>query len=129
MRRLVGPREIANACVFLASPESSGMTGAEMVVDAGTFGNACLVAADCQSLLCRGAGDAAGSCTSDCSNAPCGTGFDCANDDNLGTMVCVPHVAQPSGHGCSAGDGGTPAGAAVRPGRFRPGCLRPGWFR
>ena len=39
MRRLVGPHEIASACVFLASPESSGMTGAEMVVDGGAIAN------------------------------------------------------------------------------------------
>jgi MYXO-CTERM domain-containing protein len=83
--------------------------------NASGFGSACLLAADCQSLLCRGAGDAAGVCTNDCSNAPCPTGFDCIPDYTLDTNVCAPHAAK--SHGCSAGDnggdGGAPAGAAL----------------
>jgi NAD(P)-dependent dehydrogenase (short-subunit alcohol dehydrogenase family) len=39
MRRLVATREIAQACLFLASEESSGMTGAELVVDGGAVAN------------------------------------------------------------------------------------------
>jgi NAD(P)-dependent dehydrogenase (short-subunit alcohol dehydrogenase family) len=39
LRRLITTTEIAHACVFLASDESSGMTGAEMVVDGGAIAN------------------------------------------------------------------------------------------
>jgi NAD(P)-dependent dehydrogenase (short-subunit alcohol dehydrogenase family) len=39
MRRLIATREIAQACLFLASEESSGMTGAELVVDGGAVAN------------------------------------------------------------------------------------------
>jgi NAD(P)-dependent dehydrogenase (short-subunit alcohol dehydrogenase family) len=39
MRRLITTTEIAHACVFLGSDESSGMTGAEMVVDGGAIAN------------------------------------------------------------------------------------------
>jgi NAD(P)-dependent dehydrogenase (short-subunit alcohol dehydrogenase family) len=39
MRRLLATREIAQACLFLASDESSGMTGAEVVVDGGAVAN------------------------------------------------------------------------------------------
>jgi hypothetical protein len=40
LRRLVTPQEVANAALFLASPLSSGITGALLPVDAGlTAGN------------------------------------------------------------------------------------------
>lgn len=40
LRRLVTPQEVANAALFLASPLSSGVTGALRPVDAGlTAGN------------------------------------------------------------------------------------------
>ncbi|MFB2553190.1 SDR family oxidoreductase [Ensifer soli] len=40
LQRLVTPQEVANAALFLASPLSSGITGAELPVDAGlTAGN------------------------------------------------------------------------------------------
>ena len=40
LRRLVSPQEVANAALFLASPLSSGITGASLPVDAGlTAGN------------------------------------------------------------------------------------------
>lgn len=39
IRRLIATREIAQACLFLASEESSGMTGAELVVDGGAVAN------------------------------------------------------------------------------------------
>jgi hypothetical protein len=74
--------------------------------NAGGFGSSCAVNSDCQSLLCRGAGnDMAGSCTSDCTSAPCMSGFDCREDPSLATKVCVPHVA--SGSGCSMNRGAT----------------------
>ena len=42
-----------------------------------------------------------GVCTSDCSTGACLAGFDCKQEDSLGTKVCVKHSVS-SGSGCSA---------------------------
>jgi meso-butanediol dehydrogenase/(S,S)-butanediol dehydrogenase/diacetyl reductase len=39
LQRLVLPEEVAAACVFLGSDESSGITGIDLVVDCGTLAN------------------------------------------------------------------------------------------
>jgi NAD(P)-dependent dehydrogenase (short-subunit alcohol dehydrogenase family) len=39
MRRLVEIPEVAAAVAFLASPEASGITGIDVVVDCGTLAN------------------------------------------------------------------------------------------
>ena len=39
MRRLVSPEEVAHAVCFLASSQASGITGTDIVVDAGTLAN------------------------------------------------------------------------------------------
>ena len=39
MRRLAAPEEIASAVACLVSPEASGVTGVDLVVDGGTLAN------------------------------------------------------------------------------------------
>lgn len=39
MRRMLNPEEIASAVAYLVSPEASGVTGADLVVDGGTLAN------------------------------------------------------------------------------------------
>jgi uncharacterized protein (TIGR03382 family) len=78
------------------------------------FGDACSGSGDCQSNICVGSGGN-GTCTQDCSQSPCPSGYDCKTVS--GSQIClVTPVGGGGGGGGGSGGGGKSGGCAAAPG-------------